>query len=110
MRGRFLGLIDETLQRYDFDGVELDWMRGPPFFKPGQVLDHTETLTGFMAAVQGTVRRRAEQRGKDITLITRVAPSLDEGREIGIDGRTWIRDGLADLFVLSSGARRCRAS
>jgi len=104
VRSRFLGLIDETLERYDFDGIELDWMRGPPFFKPGQVFDNSDTLTGFMREAHAAVRGRAEERGKAITLIARVSPSLDEGREIGIDARTWIREGLADLIVLSSSS------
>ena len=36
VRGRFLGLFDETLGRYDVDGLELDFCRTPPFFKPHQ--------------------------------------------------------------------------
>ena len=51
MRERFLGLVDETLERYDFDGIELDWMRGPPYFRPGRLLDNLDTLTEFMRQV-----------------------------------------------------------
>lgn len=31
VRERFLELFDETLERYDFDGLELDFSRAPPF-------------------------------------------------------------------------------
>jgi len=32
VRQRFLGLFDETLERYEVDGLELDYSRQPPFF------------------------------------------------------------------------------
>ena len=104
VRQRFLGLIDEVLTRFDFDGVELDWMRQPPFFKPGQVFRNIDTLTGFMRQARAIVRRHGEKKQKDIRLLTRIPPSLDEAGELGIDARCWIKEGLADLFVLSSAS------
>jgi hypothetical protein len=104
VRARFLGLVDEILERYDFDGVELDWMRGPPYFRTGRLLDNLDTLTGFMREAHGIVRRHSETKGKKISLISRVPPSLSEARLIGIDAPTWIREPVADLFVLSSAS------
>ena len=34
VRRRFLGLFDETLTRYDVDGLELDFCRSAPFSNP----------------------------------------------------------------------------
>ena len=104
VRHRFLGLIDETLERYDFDGVELDWMRQPPFFKAGQIMRHIPTLTDFMRQARALVRKHAGARARPLHLITRVPPSLDHALELGIDTRTWIGEGLADLVVLSSAS------
>ena len=104
VRGRFLGLVDETLERYDFDGVELDWMRGPPYFRPGRLLDNLDTLTGFMREAHSIVRGHGESKGKPISLLARVPPCLAEARAIGIDAPAWIREPVADLFVLSSSS------
>ena len=104
VRNRFLGLIEETLQQYDFDGIELDWMRGPPYFRPGRLLDNLDTLTEFMREAHAIVRRRSHQKGKDISLLTRLPPCLAEARQLGINAPTWIREPVADLFILSSAS------
>ena len=101
---RFLGLVDETLERYNFDGVELDWMRAPPYFRPGRLLDNLDTLTRFMREAHSIVRGHGERKGKPISLIARVPPCLAEARAIGIDAPAWIREPVADLFVLSSSS------
>ena len=104
VRNRFLGLVEETLERFDFDGVELDWMRGPPYFRPGRLLDNLDTLTGFMREAHAIVRRHSENKGRKLSLISRVPPCIAEGRELGIDAPTWIREPVADLFVMSSAS------
>ena len=48
VRDRFLGLIDETLTRYDFDGLELDFCRGLPFFRPNEAVQSTGLMTEFV--------------------------------------------------------------
>ena len=101
---RLLGLVDDALNRFDFDGIELDWMRQPPFFKPGQVFANIDTLTDFMRKAREVVAGHARHRARGIQLITRIPPSLDEALELGLDSRTWMREGLADLFVLSSAS------
>ncbi len=79
-------------------------MRQPPFFKAGQTFKNIDILTEFMRQAQTIVRRHAENKQKDIKLLTRVPPSLDEACELGLDARTWIKEGLADLFILSSAS------
>ena len=38
VRRRSLALVEEYLFDHDFDGIELDWMRTPPHFKPGRTI------------------------------------------------------------------------
>ena len=80
VRNRFLGLVDETLERYDFDGIELDWMRGPPYFRPGRLLDNLDTLTEFMRQVHAIVRRHSEQKGKADLAAGRGCPPVSPRR------------------------------
>ena len=102
VRQRFLGLLDETLERYDFDGLELDFCRAQPFFKPGQAVRNIDTMTDFMREASAIKLRHSEKRGRQLRLITRVSSSIDDTLETGIDTERWIREGLADAVVLTS--------
>ena len=102
VRQRFLGLMDETLTRYDFDGLELDFGRSPPLFQIGERFKNIPTLTEFMRKAQGIVRRHESEKGREIKLIARVPVSIDAGLEMGFDIETWIREGLMDAVILGS--------
>ena len=102
VRKRFLGLFDETLTRYDFDGLELDFSRAPPFFRAGEVFENIPTLTQFMRDSREIVRRHSASKGREIRLIARVPVGMGENLEAGMDTETWIREGIADIVVLGS--------
>lgn len=104
VRQRFLGLMDETLTRYDFDGLELDFSRGQHLFQIGERFKNIPTLTEFMRKAQEIVRRHESEKGREIKLIARVPVSIDAGLELGLDIETWIREGLMDAAVLGSSS------
>ena len=98
VRERFLGLCDETLTRYDIDGVELDFSRAPPYFRSGEVYIHIPVMTEFVRSARAVVARH----GADKRLIVRVPMGLGENLEAGLDTETWLREGLADIVALGS--------
>ena len=102
VRERFLGLFDETLTCYDFDGLELDFSRASPFFRPGEIIENTPTLTQFMRDAQEIVKRHSASKDRELRLIVRVPVGIGENLEAGMDTETWIREGLADIVVLGS--------
>ena len=102
VRERFLGLFDETLTRYDFDGLELDFSRAPPFFRAGEVIENIPTLTQFMRDAREIVNRHSASKDRELRLIVRVPVGVGENLEAGMDTETWIREGLADIVVLGS--------
>lgn len=102
VRARFLGLFEEVLTRYDFDGLELDFGRGAILFRTGERFRNIPTLTRFMRNAREIVRRKQSENGREIKLITRVPASIDAALELGFDIETWIREGLADAVILSS--------
>lgn len=102
VRDRFLGLIDETLTRYDVEGIELDFCRTPPFFKPHQGLKNVPTMSNFVSEAKKIVLKYASQRGKDIKLACRFTPSIDAMMELGIEIETWISEGVIDIAIMSS--------
>ena len=102
VRQRFLGIADETLTRYDFDGLEFDFCRQPPYFRGGEVVQNIPVMTDFVRQGRDVVRRHAQRRGRDVRFVVRVPTSIGESLSIGIDTLAWIREGLADAFVISS--------
>lgn len=102
VRERFLGLVDETLERYDFDGVELDFCRQPPFFKPAEAQENIPKMTDFMRKAAETVEKHRKARDRNLKLIVRVPPCIKESLVIGIDTLTWLREALADVLILGS--------
>ena len=102
VRDRFLGLFDETIARYDVDGLELDFCRTPPFFKPHQGYKQTAAMTEFMRQAREIVRRRAAGKCREVKLGCRVPCSFDACLELGLDPETWLENGLVDIAVVSS--------
>jgi hypothetical protein len=102
VRNRFLGLFDETLRRYDFDGLELDFSRAPPFFRAGEVVENIPTMTRFVRDTREITRRHSASKGREIRLIVRVPVGMGKNLEAGMDAATWIREDLADIVVLGS--------
>jgi hypothetical protein len=99
VRNRFLAIIEEALTNYDLDGVDLDFLRGPYYFKTGQREKGMPLLTDFMRKVRDAVSKVSKQKGKPLTLSVRVDPSFEACERAGLDVRTWIEEGLADLVT-----------
>ena len=102
VRDRFLGLFEETLGRYDVDGLELDFCRAPYFFKPHQGFRQTATMTEFMRRARRIVGSRAAGKGRELKLCCRVPCSFDACLELGLDPEAWLGNGLVDIAVVSS--------
>jgi len=99
VRERKIALIEEACLNYDVDGFELDFQRGPWYFKPGREKQGTPLMTDFLRQVRAQTRAIALKKGKRFTLAARVPPTFDAGEQKGLDVRTWIREELADIFI-----------
>jgi hypothetical protein len=94
-----MALVREYLERYDLDGLELDWMRECFCFKPGEEERGRGTLTAFMGEVRAMADRYGKERGRPIKLAARV-PALPEASiGWGLDGVAWAKEGLVDILV-----------
>lgn len=72
VRERKLGLILETCKKHDVDGFEMDFQRGPWYFKDGHVQDGLPLMTDFLQSVRSGTREIAERKGRAFTLMARV--------------------------------------
>ncbi|MCH2375021.1 MAG: hypothetical protein MK538_12595, partial [Planctomycetes bacterium] len=98
VREHKLALFEEWL-RYDIDGVELDFQRSPCLFSPGKEAAGMPLLTDFVEKVNVAVGLASSRLGRDLTVATRVPPSIERCRAAGIDIEAWMRRGLVDVVT-----------
>ena len=95
--------IEEIFRKYDFDGLEVDWMRKQPYFAPGTEPENAHFLTEMLGRIRKHLNQRGEQRGRPIHLAVRVDENIEACRLDGFDVAAWIDNGLVDIVALGSG-------
>lgn len=98
VRDHMLSLIRELVEEYDFEGLELDWQRSPVCLDPEASQEGIDLITDWHAEVRALTERRAAQTGRPYRLGTRVAPTFDILRGIGLDVKAMARRGLLDFI------------
>lgn len=101
-------VVKDVFDKHDFDGLEIDFLRSPPYFIPGQEAENAHFLTSLLRRIRGYLRERGEERGRPIGVLVRVDESLDGCRLDGFDVATWIQEDLIDMIALGSGSRDIR--
>lgn len=94
-------MAHELLNRYDVDGLELDWMRCMPCLRLERAREDAHFLTDFVRRVKKAANRAAEYRDHPVGVAVRVPPTEADCLELGIDIRTWLTEKLVDIVVLS---------
>jgi hypothetical protein len=103
VREYFVGLVREACERYDVDGIDLDWLRMPFFFRFGEERRNVPLMNDFVRRVADTVRAASRRRERPIVLAMRVPDSPERALEIGLDVETWMAEGWLDLLVAGNG-------
>jgi hypothetical protein len=101
VRDYYKVLIVETLERYDIDGLELDFMREPYLFSQGKEAEGAPLLTAWLREIRKLVADAAVKRGHAIRLGIRVPSAPAAALGLGLDVPTWAKEGLLDLLVVT---------
>ncbi|MYB48549.1 MAG: family 10 glycosylhydrolase [Dehalococcoidia bacterium] len=99
VRAERFAIAEETLTRYDVDGLELDLTFDPYYFEADEVADNLHVLTDFIRDLRRAAKRSGEKRGKSIDIGARVFPTLKANNDAGFDVETWLQEGLLDFVV-----------
>lgn len=108
VRDYIFRILEEVCQRYDVDGIELDWMRHPKFFRsttdgnpatPAQV----EMMNDLVRRIRTMTERVAEQRGRPLLVATRVTLSVEHSLGLGLDLESWLEEDLVDIVTVGGG-------
>ena len=94
-------LIRELAEKYDFDGLELDWMRFGFHFRPGYESEGVIILNEFTKKVRQLLDEWEQKRGHKICLGARVPSRPHTSIGLGMDAITWAREKWIDMLVLT---------
>ena len=103
VREHMASVIIELFEQFDVDGVELDFMRHPAFFRPEEAYANRYLMTDLLTHVRGRMREVSAARGKPLELAVRVPPTLTDAARTGLDVADWMARGLVDIVVAGMG-------
>ena len=94
------GHLRELVERWDVDGVELDWMRFGRHLRPGRERADAHHLDDFVRRARRLLDDVGAKRGRRLSLGVRVCrdPGLAISK-MGMDVAAWAKEGLVDLVV-----------
>lgn len=101
VRDMYRKLIVETLQRYDLNGLELDFMREPYLFREGQEAAGAAILRDWLRGIRRLTKDAGVRRGHPVQLAVRVPSQPEVALGWGLDAEQWSKDGLVDLIVVT---------
>jgi len=91
-----------VLDKYDVDGIELDWMRTQHLFPDGKAAEGMLLIDQFMAEIREMTKAKARERGHPIKVAVRVPVTPEIGKYFGLDAVRWAQENLIDILVLSN--------
>lgn len=101
VRDYHFSLIQEYCERYDFDGLELDWMRFGFHFRPGHEAEGGRILTEFMRRVRSLLDQWQKRHGHPILLGARVPSRPQTAIALGLDGALWARENIIQFLTVT---------
>lgn len=94
VREKMVAYLCECVDKYDVDGLELDFMREIFCFDYKKNPDCHIIMTEFMARVRACVRAKEKERGYRIRLAVRLCRAIEDNKIFGFDAAEWVRRGL----------------
>ena len=101
VRDHAMALIKEVCDRFDMDGLELDWNRFCGHFREGEEAEGGRQLTEWMVEVRKVVRAAEKKWKHAITLAARVPARPEVSLGNGLDAVTWAKRGLIDHLIVA---------
>lgn len=101
VRDRMLAYIDECIDRYDVDGIELDFMREQFCFCVGGEYKGIEIMNQFIRNVHFIIEKYINKRNKNILLSVRIPRSPEDCLYMGFDAVNWAKEGIVNIIIAS---------
>ena len=102
VRDYTFALVKEQLDRYDVDGMELDFMRFDRYFPEEDATNCTQFLDAFVKRVRDYADVKTRERGHRVLLGVRVPTTPRAALSRGMDVGKWAREGWVDMVCAST--------
>jgi len=103
VRAHMAAMISELLGDFDVDGVELDFMRHPAFFRIEEAYASRYLMTDMLRHVRRRMEEIQKAGKRRQELAVRVPPTLADSARIGLDVARWMAEGLVDIVTVGGG-------
>ncbi len=103
-----LTVVRNVLDEYDVDGIDLDFLRHPAYFKETLLFEpatreHVDMMTDMMDKIRQVVLAAGKRKGRPILLSVRILPTLALNNHFGFDVQRWLKEGTIDLITIGGG-------
>ena len=100
-------LFNDVSHRYDVDGIELDFLRHPMFFRPnldGQPATSAQVdmMTDLVRSIRAMSEQVSYERGRPLLVSIRTPLSVEKSLAIGLDVSTYLEEHLTDVLVVGN--------
>ncbi len=110
VRDRQLELVKAVLDKYDVDGIDLDFSRYPRIFRstasgtPASP-EELEMINDLMRKIRAAIDAKGREISRGLLLSVVLPDSMEMCRNLGYDVDTWMREGLVDIIQQTDGFR-----
>ncbi|NLX98075.1 MAG: family 10 glycosylhydrolase [Rhodopirellula sp.] len=94
--------LREVAERYDFDGIQLDFARHVPCLPLGRQWELRHHVTDLVRNVRHMLLEVEHKRGRPLLLAAKVPRNLKGCRIDGFDVEVWAAENLVDILTLGS--------
>ena len=103
VREHFLQFIMAHCLEYDYDGVELDFLREGMYFRFGEEMENIAVMTDFVRKIRDGLNTAGEARKRPYQLAVRVHDTPAQALRAGLDAEQWMKQGLMDMLMVGGG-------
>ena len=109
VRDHMFLLIQEAVQRYDCDGIELDFNRWPIYFTDGAPEERIAKMNNFVASLRRMLDEKGSKEGRRLVMGVRPpspsgtwdAATYEGSLNHGCDPVVWMENGWIDFVTVS---------
>ena len=101
VREHKLAQMREICERFDLDGLDIDFQRFPMYFKIGEEQKHLKTMTKWIREIRKMANEVGAKRGRRILLSARIMAKPEQNIAIGLDPFAWAQEDLLDFITIS---------
>ena len=98
VRDAMLAMIRDGVQAYDYEGLELDWLRHPLCLDAPATQRATDEITDWLSEIKALTRERKNR----YPLGLRAPGNLGYLRSIGLDVKLLVQRGIIDFVTFSN--------